>query len=102
MGDCHLLDANNVKTIAHQSIRYVFCRGVVWQVACHCLHGYFGFGVKCVIGQVIGVKVGFDILEIRHASHDDSGSVSSATELKGFFDHTLHLLLQMNQVRGRH
>jgi hypothetical protein len=40
-------------------------------------------------------------LETRHASHDDSGSVSSATELKVFFDHILQLLLQLNQVSGR-
>jgi hypothetical protein len=30
--------------------------------------------------------VGFDGLEIRYVSHDDSGSVSSATELKVLFD----------------
>jgi hypothetical protein len=41
--------------------------------------------------------VGIDGLEIRH----DSGSISSATELKVFFDHTLQLLLQLNQVSGR-
>jgi hypothetical protein len=32
----------------------------------------------------MGVEVGFDGLEIRHASRDDSGSVSGATELKVF------------------
>jgi hypothetical protein len=46
--------------------------------------------------------VGFDGLEIRHASQDDSGSISSAMELKVFFDHTLQLLLHLNQVSGRH
>jgi hypothetical protein len=33
----------------------------------------FGFGIERVIGQVIGVEVGFYGLEIRHASRDDSG-----------------------------
>jgi hypothetical protein len=67
----------------------------------HCLHGFLRFGVERVIGQVIGVEVGFDRLEIHHASRDDSGSVPSAMELKVFFDHTLQLLLQLNQVSGR-
>jgi hypothetical protein len=70
-------------------------------VAYHRLHGYFGFGVESVIGQVIGVEVGFDGLEIHHASRDNSGSVPSATELKVFFDHIFQLLLQLNQVSGR-
>jgi hypothetical protein len=73
----------------------------VWQVAYHRLHGFFGFGTERVLGQVIGVEVGSDGLEIRHASRDISGSVSSATEFKVFFDHTLQLLLQLNQVSGR-
>jgi hypothetical protein len=54
----------------------------VWQVAYHRLHGFFRFGIEPVIGQVIGAEVGFDGLEIRHASRDDSGFVSGATELK--------------------
>jgi hypothetical protein len=45
---------------------------------------FFGFGVEGVIGQVMGVEVGFDGLEICRASLDDSGSVSGATELKVF------------------
>jgi hypothetical protein len=45
--------------------------------------------------------VGFDGLEIRHASRDDSGSVSSAAELKVYFDRTFQLLLQLKQVTGR-
>jgi hypothetical protein len=49
----------------------------------------------------MGVEVGFVGLEIRHASPDDSGSVSSATELKIFFDHNFQLLLQLNLVSGR-
>jgi hypothetical protein len=49
----------------------------------------------------MGVEVGFDGLEIRHASRDDSGSVSGATELMVFFDHTFQLLLQLNRVSGR-
>jgi hypothetical protein len=32
----------------------------------------------------MGVEVGFDGFEIRHASREDSGSVSSATELESF------------------
>jgi hypothetical protein len=44
--------------------------------------------------------VGFDGLEIRHGSRDDSASGSSATELKVFFDHTLQLRLQLNQTSG--
>jgi hypothetical protein len=62
---------------------------------------FFGFGVERVIGQVIGVEVGFQGLEIRHASRDDCGSVSSATELKIFFGHILQLLLLLNHVSGR-
>jgi hypothetical protein len=61
-------------------------QGVVWQVAYHRLHGVFGFGIERAIGQVMGVEVGFDGLQIRHAPRDDSCSVSSATELKVFFD----------------
>jgi hypothetical protein len=45
--------------------------------------------------------VGFVGLEIRHASHDDSDSVSSAMQLQVFFDHTWQFLLQLNQVSGR-
>jgi hypothetical protein len=57
----------------------------VWQVADHLLQFFFfGFGIERVLGQVIGVEVGFDGLKIRHASRDDSGSVPSATELKVF------------------
>jgi hypothetical protein len=70
----------------------------VWQVAYRRLHGFFGFGVERVIGQVISVEVGFGELEI---SRDDSGSVSGATEFKVFFGHTLQLLLKWNQVSGR-
>jgi hypothetical protein len=43
------------------------------------------------------VEVGFDGLEIRHASRDDSGSVSGAKELKDF-DHNFQFSLQLNQV----
>jgi hypothetical protein len=74
----------------------------LWQVAYHRLHRFFGFGVEGVLGLVIGVEVGFDGLEIRHASPDDAGSVSGATELNVFFDHTFQLLLRLNQVSGRH
>jgi hypothetical protein len=56
---------------------------------------FFGFWIEQVIGQVTGVDVEFDGLEIRHASRDDSGSVSSATGSH------FQLLLQLNQVSGR-
>jgi hypothetical protein len=46
-------------------------------------------------------RSGADGLGIRLASHDDSGSVSSATEFKVLFGHTSQLLLQLNQVGGR-
>jgi hypothetical protein len=49
----------------------------------------------------MGVEMGFDGLEIRLASRDDSGSVSDATELKVFFDHSFQFSLQLNQVSGR-
>jgi hypothetical protein len=45
---------------------------------------FFGFERERIIGQVIGVEMGFDGFEIRYASRDDSGSISSATELKVF------------------
>jgi hypothetical protein len=54
----------------------------------HHLHRFLGFGIERVIGQVIGVEVEFDGLEIRPTSHDDSGTVSSDTNLKVLFDHT--------------
>jgi hypothetical protein len=53
------------------------------------------------MGQVVAVEVGFEGLEISHAHRGDSSFVSSATELKVFFDHTLQLLLQLNQVSDR-
>jgi hypothetical protein len=49
----------------------------------------------------MGIAVGFDGLEIRHASLDDSGSVSGATEVKFSFGHNFQLLLQLNQFSGR-
>jgi hypothetical protein len=55
----------------------------VWQVAYN-HRRFFGFWIERAIGQVIGVEVGFDGLEICHASRDDSRSVSSVTELKSF------------------
>jgi hypothetical protein len=100
-GDGHLLDANNVKFEAQQFVQYVFCRGVLWQVAYHRLHRFFGFGVERVIGHVISVQVGFDGSEFLRVSRDDSGSVSGATELKVFFDHNFQLLLQLTRVSGR-
>jgi hypothetical protein len=45
--------------------------------------------------------MGFDGLEIRHASRDDCGSVSGATELQDFLDHHFQLLLQLNNFIGR-
>jgi hypothetical protein len=46
------------------------------------LFRFFEVRIERAIGEVIGVEVGFEGLEMRHASRDDSGSVSSATELK--------------------
>jgi hypothetical protein len=40
-------------------------------------------------------------LEMRHASPDDSGSVSCATELEVFSYHTFQLLLQLDEVDDR-
>jgi hypothetical protein len=57
-----MLDANNVKPEAHQPVRYVFCRGVVWQMAYHHLHRVFGFGIERVIGEVIGVDSGIRLI----------------------------------------
>jgi hypothetical protein len=62
-------------------------------VAYHCLHGFFGFGIERVIGQVTDVEVGFHGLEIRHNSRDVPDSVSSTTEHEFSFDHILLLLL---------
>jgi hypothetical protein len=64
-------------------------------VAYRRFYGLFGFG-EGVVGQVLAVEVGFDGLEIRHASRDDSCSVSCATELEVFTYHTFQLLLQQN------
>jgi hypothetical protein len=49
----------------------------------------------------MGVEVGSGGLEIRHASRDDSGSVSGVTELKVSFDHNFQFFLQLNTVSGR-
>jgi hypothetical protein len=42
---------------------------------------------EAIVGEVLAVEVGFDRLEIRHVSQDDSCSVSCATELKIFTYH---------------
>jgi hypothetical protein len=65
-------------------------------VAYHRLQRSFGFGIEGVIGKIIDVEVRFNRLEIRSASRDDSGSVSSAIELRVFFDYTFQLFLQLN------
>jgi hypothetical protein len=44
----------------------------------------FGFGKERVIGQFIAVEVGSNGFEFHHASRDDFGSVSRATEVKNF------------------
>jgi hypothetical protein len=56
----------------------------LWQVAYPRVNGFFGFGIEQVIVQVIGVEVGFDGLEIRHAFLGYSVSVFSAAVLKVF------------------
>jgi hypothetical protein len=48
------------------------------------------------MGQAIDVEVEFDVLDIRHVSRDDSGSISSATELIVSIEHSLQLFLQLN------
>jgi hypothetical protein len=60
-------------------------------VTYHRLQKFYGFGVQRVIGQVIGVEVGSDGLEIRYTSRVDSGFVPSATELKVFLTTFLSL-----------
>jgi hypothetical protein len=52
-------------------------------VAYHRLYGLFGFG-EGVVRQILAVEVGFDGLEIYHASPDDSCPVSFAMELEIF------------------
>jgi hypothetical protein len=47
------------------------------------------------------VEVGFDRVEISHASRDDSCSVSCATELEIFTYRPFQLLLQLDQVDDR-
>jgi hypothetical protein len=42
----------------------------------------FGFEIEGVIGEVIGVKVGFDGLEIRHDSRDMKIHQQSIVRLK--------------------
>jgi hypothetical protein len=69
-------------------------------MAYHRLHRFFEFGIERVIGQVIGVEVGFDGLEIRQV----------VITLVPFFvlwnsEFSLitivQLLLQLNHVSGR-
>jgi hypothetical protein len=49
--------------------------------------GFTDLGKK-VVGEVLAIEVGFDGLEIRHASRDDSCSISCAMELEVFTYHT--------------
>jgi hypothetical protein len=58
--------------------------------------------VDRLIGHVLGVEVGFNGLEIHNASRDDSGSDSSARELKLEFENNFQLLLQLDKLNGRH
>jgi hypothetical protein len=60
--------------------------------------GFWDFGKKRVVLEVITCEVGFDGFEIRHAFGDDSGSVSGATELKVVLDNGFQSLLQLNQI----
>jgi hypothetical protein len=99
-GGRYLLDTDNVEAEAHQPVTNIFCRGVSWEVAYHRLYGFFGFWVEGEKGEVIPFEVGFYCMKVHHASSDDSGSVSGATELKVFFHHIFQLLLQLNQVNG--
>jgi hypothetical protein len=49
----------------------------------------------------MAVEIGLDGLEIRHASRDDSSSVSSATELEILTYNTFQLFLQLNKAYCR-
>jgi hypothetical protein len=51
------------------------------------LYGLYKFWEEGVLLKVLSVEVGFDGLEIRHASRDDSCSVSCATEPDVFTYH---------------
>jgi hypothetical protein len=62
-------------------------------VAYHRIYGLFEFGKEGVVGQVLAVEMGFDGMEIRHASRDESSSVSYSTELEVFTYHTFQQLL---------
>jgi hypothetical protein len=64
----------------------------------HGIYWFLEFGEKGVEGKVIVSKIGFDDFKIHHALDDDSGLVPGATEFKVALDHTLQLLLQLNEV----
>jgi hypothetical protein len=49
----------------------------------------------------MSVEVGFDGLEMCHASRDDSGFVSGATEFKNFFDQKFQFF-STDLVSGSH
>jgi hypothetical protein len=101
MGGRHLFDANNIKAKAHQPVRDIFGRGVVRDVEYHRLYGFFIFGEEREVGQVLSLEIGYDGLEICHASRDNSDSVSCVTELEVSTYRTSQLPLQLNQVDGR-
>jgi hypothetical protein len=87
-----------VKGEAHQPVGNIFRRGGVREVAYHRLYGFFGFGEKGEVGQVLAIEVGFLGLEIRHAPRDNSGSASYGTELKVTTYHTFRLLLHLDLI----
>jgi hypothetical protein len=91
-----LLYANHVKAEAHQPVGSIFRRGGVREVTYHRLYGFFGFREKGEIGKVFAIEVGFHGLVIRHASRDNSGSISCATELKVTTYRTFQLFLQLD------
>jgi hypothetical protein len=80
-------DVNNVKAEGHQPVRDVLSRGILREVAYHRLYGFFVFGEIGEVGQAV-LEIGFDGLEIRHASRNDSCSVSCVTELEILTYHT--------------
>jgi hypothetical protein len=53
MGGCHLLDTNADKTQAYQSVRYVFCSGIVREVVYHGLYVLLEFGVKVKYARLL-------------------------------------------------
>jgi hypothetical protein len=72
------------------------CWDVKRQVSYHRLYWFFRFREEGVVGQVLGVEVGFYGLEIRQAFRDNSCSVPCGSVLKVYFYHILQLFLKLD------